>query len=474
MSILDRLFVPSVNFALLLANMLSFFGTGTGIYFFLGEARLIPGYGVAIAAGLASLAIQLMLIGFWNRFTDKALPKRVRIFFLMLAKFMSLLSMTLAIGFWSWTFGLDQSLADIRTAERAEKMTLPLWSFEDRFDDVSFAMTDLSNEMVDRRLTEFENGDSCDGTAVDTGEGPRTRLAERLELEASQHATMATGLAQDARKAADLPVNATDDDLKAAFDKARDVTSDPRIRDIRRWIEGLIEGFEGTFTDPKFGTVFECGSVDVVTRLRTILDLVNTPVPLPSSAPDAVEGGLDTALRASFSQTFEVFGWLVFGAPRPDEATLDLTRPAITSAAVVELVIIVLSIIKGMTRPAQSPSSPMGNPITPDDRAALEQKLAIWNACYLPGRYELFLVPEDGPEELREAAYTEVNRWRMSPMPAQLPVDLSVVAPEQYSDIARRTGGARRYRAYRVPSRALSWRRQATVDLYDSIKAIGS
>jgi hypothetical protein len=231
----------------------------------------------------------------------------------------------------------------------------------------------------------------------------------------------------------------------------------------------LIEGFEGTFNDSQSGRNFVCRSQDVVAELSEIVDLIDQPVNLPVIAPRAVSDGLDTALRASFGQTSAVVQWLFLGGERPDPETLELTKPAMLAAALVELAIISVSMLIGLASPGRSPGAPVGNPVTLATRPMLELQVATWQTFHIPGRQELFLVPEDGAPEARAAALVEVARWQMTPMPARLPVDLSVVAPDLQADLAPATGGAKRFRAYRVPRRALTWLRQAVVDLHDSL-----
>ena len=469
MTILDRLFLPTLFLVLAILNLVSFSSTGFGFFIYLSQSLQLDPWVLIVVAALASLVIQVLIVGFWGQVAGVARSLPRKLVFLIAAIVMSVISWTPGTGAWSVVLKVDSELAYVATRNNAVDLTDPLNNFAERYSTISRMMTAQAALMARRKVSERDRGVSCDGPAVATGPGPRFRLAERLEIEAGQQAATAEALATAAYEAIDLPQGADDDDMRAVLAAARSVARDPRIFEIRNWAETLLEGFEGTFNDSQSGRDFVCRSQDVVAELSEIVELIDQPVNLPAIAPRAVSDGLDTALRASFGQTSAVVQWLLLGGERPDPETLELTKPAMLAAALVELAIISVSMLIGLAGPGRSPGSPGGNPVTPATRPMLELQVATWQTFHVPGRQELFLVPEDGAPEARAAALVEVARWQMTPMPARLPVDLSVVAPDLQADLAPATGGAKRFRAYRVPRRALTWLRQAVVDLHDSL-----
>ncbi|MGR3503942.1 hypothetical protein [Pseudaestuariivita sp.] len=463
-------FKPALWGAFVLTNLASFVGTGLGLGFILNAAwDQDPRVAYAVAFLISSM-IQALLSGFWMQASDRIEGTLRRMLWLSLGLSMTLLSATLATGFWTWTLGLDEEVARVRTAQSATTVTGPLRDFADRYAQISTGFDDLSVTMIERRQTEYDNGDSCDGPAVQTGPGPRTRLADRLQGEAATRRDIAQALADDAFDMAVVPAGADDAMLRTLLRDADALTRDRRARDLRGWANGLVAQFEGEFTDPSTGAVFTCPSSAVVTDLRAIVAMIDAPPGLPTVSPIATEDGLDTAVRSSFRQSWQILGWLALGWDEPDQDILDVTGPAVGFALTNEALIILCAILLGLLRGRQSPQAPGGNEMTPTQREETLARVTAWTVLYMPGRTPAFLVPVGGKPEATRMAEAEVYRWRMPPLADEVAVDFAMQAPDAHAELQNLTG-ARRFRAYVVPRRATAWYRQAAVDLQDSLRS---
>lgn len=469
-----RNWLAALLFVVLLGvNLLSFSTTALGGFTYLQGALDLPKWALLTGAFAASALIQALIVGFWTQVWDGRVAWRARVVFLAAALVMSVVSLTPGTGFWSDLVDADAEIALIETQRTADAALAPLDAYGRRMAEIARSSTALSALMQRQMSAERDRGNSCDGPAVETGEGPRYRLAERLVGESQERSAIAESLAAEARDIITIPAGARDADLAAAMAAARELAYDPRLAQLRVWADDLATGFETSFVDPKTQANFTCRSVAVAADLRRMIALIDEPVELSYVTPSATEAGLDTALRASFAQTASVIGWLAFGGSRPDSEILDATRPAIALAATVEGIIVLLTLLHRLALGGASPALPCGNPVHPDDRAALQRTVTVMRTLHLPmGRNDYFVVPQDGNMVLRAEAEVARDRWRMREAPARLPVDLSMIAPDIHAILTAPTGGARTYRVYRLPKRALIWLRQASIDLHDSVRTI--
>lgn len=467
---MSKLLKTSLTGGFIFGNALSFTGTGIGLGFLLSTAWSgdpLIAYGAAFGA---SAVLQSLLAGSWQMATNPDESLLRRLIWGAMGCSTTVLSATLATGFWVWSLSLDSEVARLETQAAASGVTAPLREAADRFDTIATEFAALSTRMATQYETEYANGDSCDGPAVAIGEGPRTRLATRLRDEASARKAEARALADRAFDLTVIPQGADDAMLRDLYRDANQMNRAPELASLTTWTRKLKEEFSTQFTDPLRGTVFTCRSADTVAILDQIDLLVSASVTLPIDVPRAVQAGLDTALTSSFSQAWGLIRWAAFGGQPPDAETLSVTRPAMGFAGANEALIILTALLRNMLRPKRSPKAPHGNPMTAEERAALKARLMAWSLLLQPGRTPLFLVPHGGNVEVMQTAIAERNRWGMKPLiDSEHALDFQETeAAEIHAQLLTATG-ATQFRAYKVPQKATEWYRQATIDLHDSL-----
>jgi len=474
-----RLFRFVGRFGWLLLNLVSLAGTATGLWMLFSRlsdqaamAALDPALvnrAEIIMAAVGALMIQVFVAGFWAEASNRSRDGGKRLLAAFGGAGFSLCSGVLAAAIWAVVLNLNVALAGLETERRMQPIAKALAQFSARSVALRDTMIEVSVFMQDRKRTEVRSGNSCDGTRAITGEGPRSRMRERLDEEAGERAEAIGAVLADARDAVRLPSRADDAALAASLGRAEAVARDARLAATRLWVERTIADFRGTFDDASYGA-FVCRDTGAVALLRRAEALLAEPTALPALPPRAAKADIEMALRNSFTQIMAFAGgWVGLPVTR-DPAALNATKPAFIAALAVEAAIIGLTFLLGALDPTAGPIEPKGRYIPRGARGPLASRIALWDGMLREvGGTPIFFVPLDASEERMGAAMAEVARWKMPRMPGGGAVDMSDLAPTIHAGLKGAAGRATTFAVYRVPGRAVEWYRQARIDLADNL-----
>lgn len=345
-------------------------------------------------------------------------------------------------------------------------------------------MSRLISQTASQEREEEVLGRSCDGPAVQPGEGPRWRLRLAMTTEASGFAEIAEESAVSARAALDLPAVPTDADLQGMLGALRDLSFDPRIGQMQAWYDERISAFaSGTHRDAQTGRDFVCFDAAVLATLRNAREALEATMQLPNLAPQALQADQNLALQTSFGSLLQYLLYLIGAADPISTEEWERISPAVVVAMMVELAIVLLAQALARLNP-RSPTPvrlPVGRKLDEDLLLPLLQRREVWQLFFHPlpalrprllGAWRptvnhVFLVPANGDPEQRSIAAAEAARWDMKPMPHCLPKDLEELSVLRLSENWNALRDATEFRAYQVPESAIKWWRQALVDIND-------
>ena len=493
----DMWFNLLIIFCLIGASILSILGTARGFTVLLGgtlsslETALPfdPVWFVMVATTVVAVFVQALLIEFWGRFFQPKYGVFTRFVYLLCAIVASFFSGLMAVALWLFAYGVVESFARVETYERADAMIEAGKDFEVRQNEFE-QMSRLISKTASQKREEEKSGRSCDGPAVKDGEGPRWRLRDGMTTEASGFANIAEELAVSARTAIDLPTVPIDADLKDMLSNLRNLSSDPRIREMKAWYDERISAFEsGTHRDVKTRQDFECFDAAVLATLKDARKSLEATMQLPNLAPRAARADQNLALQISFGLVLQHLRHGIGFADPISAEEWDLISPAVYTALAIEVVIVILTLLLELQNP-RSPTPiqrPAGHKLDEEQLQSLLKSREIWQKyCHpVPGlrrnflgysrptvKY-IFLVPINGDSEQRNIADAEVARWNMKPKPHCLPKNLTELSVLQLNESSDVLMGASAFRGYSVPKSAIKWWRQALVDINDHLYSTG-
>lgn len=484
-------------FALFLLSMLSLLGTTMGFAELVSGAfssledrlPIEPVWLERAGAFAAALVVQGLVTGFWLMAGLPGYDVVTRFGFLSGGIAASLTSGLMAVALWLNPLGALEQIARAETYERAGSIIEVGTDFVARQNEFA-RMSRLISQTASEKREEEVQGRSCDGPAVQPGEGPRWRLRLAMTTEASGFAEIAGELAVSAREALDLPAVPTDADLQGMLGALRDLSFDPRIGEMQAWYDERISAFEsGTHRDAQTGRNFVCFDAAVLSTLREAREALEATMQLPNLAPRAAQADQNLALQTSFGSLLQYLLHLIGAAEPISTEEWERISPAVVVAMMVEIAIVLLAQALARLNP-RSPTSvrlPVGRKLDEDLLLPLLQRRDVWQLFFHPlpalrprllGAWRptvshVFLVPANGDPEQRSIATAEAARWGMKPMPHCLPKDLEELSVLRLSEYGSALRGATEFRAYSVPDNAIKWWQQALVDINDQLLAAG-
>ena len=435
----------------------------------------------------AALLVQGLVTGFWIMAGLPGYDAVTRLGFLFGGISASLVSGLMAVALWLAPLGALEEIAASVTYERAGSIIDAGRGFVARQNEFS-RMSRLISQTASREREEEALGRSCDGSAVQPGEGPRWRLRLAMTADASGFAEVAEELAASARAALDLPVAPSDEDLRAMLGALRDLSFDPRLGEMRAWYDEHISAFaSGTHWDAKHGREFLCFDDEVLASLREAREALEATMQLPNLPPRAARADQNLALQTSFGSLLQHLLYLVGAADPITSEEWERISPAIVVALMVEGAIVLLAQAFARLNP-RTPSPvrlPVGRRLDDELLVPMLQRREVWQlyfhplpmlrrrllGSWRPSVSHVFLVPVNGDPEQRSIAVAEAARWDMKLMPHCLPKDLEELSVLRLSEKGPALRGATDFVAYRVPENAMKWWRQALVDINDQLLA---
>lgn len=484
-------------FALFLLSMLSLLGTTMGFAelvrgaFSSLEDRLPfdPVWLERAGAFAAASVVQGLVTGFWIMAGLTGYDVFSRFGFLFGGIAASLTSGLMAVALWLNPLGALEQIARAETYERAGSIIEAGTGFVARQNEFA-RMSRLISQTASQEREAEVLGRSCDGPAVEPGEGPRWRLRLAMTTEASSFAEISEELAISARAALDLPAVPIDEDLQEMLGALRDLSFDPRIGEMQAWYDERISAFaSGTHRDVQTGRDFVCFDATVLTTLRDAREALEATMQLPNLAPQAAQADQNLALQTSFGSLLQYLLHLIGAADPISAEEWERISPAVVVALIVEIAIVLLAQVLARLNP-RSPTPvrlPIGRKLDEDLLLPLLQRREVWQLFFHPlpalrpkllGPWRptinhVFLVPANGDPEQRSIAAAEAARWDMKPMPHCLPKDLEELSVLRLSGNGSALRGATEFRAYSVPESAIKWWRQALVDINDELLSAG-
>lgn len=432
------------------------------------------------AATMVSGIIQVLIGGFWNSAAVPTLGLGVRAVCGTVGAFTSLVSAGLATAFYTLVLPVADDIVVFRNDQAFADIAGPLVAFSGDMQQIGVGMEALAAAMVASQALE-RRGESCDGPPVAPGEGPRWRMRVRLTGEASELSIKATALANDALETATLPASVDDAVMQSAFSRARSLSIDPRLRELKSWVQGTLDDFQNGFTDQAAGT-FVCRDRSVEEELSTFLNLLEEPISLPAVPPRAETFDFADSLENSYSGIFGSLAALVGVEGVRNDDEFEKTKPALMIALAVEAFIIVLTFLRvWLTQPKKPAGSrrkrygkaapkPRGNRLKPEIALAYSADVELFSRLIEPigPGQRMFFVPKNGDEEVAHRARSLADEWSMQIMPGGSSMDVSLHAPSRQEGLSDATGGATVFDVYEVPYQALKWLQQTSRDLAET------
>jgi len=336
------------------------------------------------------------------------------------------------------TLALQFQAVDENAKDQARLDALqPVLQAVSQADTLSRLLDEYSNYATAQSAREKDFGDSCEGGAVDVGEGPLTRLRANQAEEAALRAGDAGSLvgAADQLRTRARAVG-SQDEISALFLDATKLSRAPYLDEVRTWVEQELGGFRGDngfLWESKQRVCRDSGAVRRLEKILTQLDSSESGALLPPSWRDARIGDV---MAGNFAAMGVVFDKLSSGTGL--WAALSI-RPASLYVVfwvwslIVEMTCVVLGMYRGAPRRKMFSTS---GDIDPPSEGQMKRGKAVAevldNLVVRMGRDAYLLVPVGGfANKLNHNARTMArNGGRLlSRVPASAAVPLEDILP---------------------------------------------